>query len=347
MRFFAFLADDGPAVGLLTGEDTVIRLRSVDGGLDLALAEDRLGALIEEGRALTSMGAVGRGRAARTATGTRAQPVGDLEPLPAIEFPGKIVCVGLNYADHVAEGGRAAPERPFLFAKFGNTVVGDGEPIIRPEGTHALDLEVELGVVIGHRARRVAVADARAYVAGYVVVNDVSARDWQGNPQALRAGEKGDGQWLRAKGSDTFLPVGPVMTTADAFDLAAGHRIRSWRIPGAGADPSTPPGALPGTPPRALPSTFHGAPILMQDGTTADLVHGIPELIEFITRQITLEPGDIIATGTPAGVGVFRTPPVFLEPGDRVRCEIEGIGAVENPIIDWFEAPIIETISRS
>ena len=329
MRFFAFLAADGPAVGLLTGDDTVIRLRSVDGGLDLTLAENRLGALIEEAGALTAGTAPAKGR-------TRGIPVGDLEPLPAIEFPGKIVCVGLNYADHVAEGGRAAPERPLLFAKFSNTVVGDGEPIIRPEGTHALDLEVELGVVIGRRAHRVAAADALAHVAGYVVVNDVSARDWQGNPQALREGEKGDGQWLRAKGSDTFLPVGPVMTTVDSFDPAVGHRIRSWRIPGvgsAGADPSA--SSIP-------PAT----PILMQDGTTADLVHGVPDLIEFITRHITLEPGDIIATGTPSGVGVFRTPPVFLEPGDRVRCEIEGIGAVENPIIDWSDAAAIETTTR-
>lgn len=332
MRFFAFLADDGPAVGLLMEDDTVIRLRSVDGGLDLALAEDRLGALIEEAGALTSGPAPSKGR-------SRAIPVGVLEPLPAIEFPGKIVCVGLNYADHVAEGGRAAPERPLLFAKFSNTVVGDGEPIIRPEGTRALDLEVELGVVIGRRARRVAAADALAHVAGYVVVNDVSARDWQGNPQALREGEKGDGQWLRAKGSDTFLPVGPVMTTVDVFDPAAGHRIRSWRIPGAGSAPAAP--ADPSD-----PSAPPASRILMQDGTTADLVHGIPELIEFITRHITLEPGDMVATGTPSGVGVFRTPPVFLEPGDRVRCEIEGIGAVENPIIDWFDAAAIETTTR-
>ena len=330
MRFFAFLADDGPAVGLLTGEDTVIRLRSVDGGLDLALAENRLGALIEEAGALTAGTAPAKGR-------TRGIPVGDLEPLPAIEFPGKIVCVGLNYADHVAEGGRAAPERPLLFAKFSNTVVGDGEPIIRPEGTHALDLEVELGVVIGRRARRLAAADALAHVAGYVVVNDVSARDWQGNPQALREGEKGDGQWLRAKGSDTFLPIGPVMTTVDAFDPAAGHQIRSWRIPGGAAGPSG----------HSVPSASPATPILMQDGTTSDLVHGVPKLIEFITRHITLEPGDIIATGTPSGVGVFRTPPVFLEPGDRVRCDIEGIGAVENPIIDWSDAAVIDTISRA
>jgi 2-keto-4-pentenoate hydratase/2-oxohepta-3-ene-1,7-dioic acid hydratase in catechol pathway len=242
-------------------------------------------------------------------------------PGPAIPRPGKIVCVGLNYREHVAEGaGREIPEWPLLFAKFANAVIADGEPIIRPEGTHALDLEVELGVVIGRRARRVSAADAPAHVAGYVVVNDISARDWQGNKAALREGEKGDGQWLRAKGSDTFLPMGPVFASADELDPAAGLRLRSWRIPGpdqSGAGEHQP----------------------MQDGSTADLIFGIPELIAFISRHITLEPGDLVATGTPSGVGVFRDPPVFLEPGDRVRCEIEGIGSVENPIVDWTKDP--------
>jgi 2-keto-4-pentenoate hydratase/2-oxohepta-3-ene-1,7-dioic acid hydratase in catechol pathway len=231
----------------------------------------------------------------------------------------KIVCVGLNYADHVAEGGRAAPDRPMLFAKFPSAIIGDGEAIVRPEGTHALDLEVELGVVIGRTARRVAVEDAMDHVAGYVVVNDVSARDWQGSPPALREGEKGDGQWLRAKGSDTFLPIGPDFVTADALDPRDGLRLRSWRIPGTGTD--------------------RGEAVLMQDGSTKDLIHDVPALVSFISRHITLEPGDLIATGTPAGVGVFRDPPVFLEPGDRVRCEIEGIGRVENPVVDWSEDP--------
>jgi 2-keto-4-pentenoate hydratase/2-oxohepta-3-ene-1,7-dioic acid hydratase in catechol pathway len=238
-----------------------------------------------------------------------------------IPKPGKVVCVGLNYRDHVAEGaGREEPAWPLLFAKFSNSVIADGEPIVRPEGTHALDLEVELGVVIGRRARRVSIDDAVAHVAGYVVVNDVSARDWQGNKAALREGEKGDGQWLRAKASDTFLPIGPVFVTADQLDPTAGLRLRSWRIPGPGR-----PGA--------------GEPQPMQDGTTADMIFSIPELIAFISRHITLDPGDLIATGTPSGVGVFRDPPVFLEPGDRVRCEIEGIGSVENPIVDWTDDP--------
>jgi 2-keto-4-pentenoate hydratase/2-oxohepta-3-ene-1,7-dioic acid hydratase in catechol pathway len=252
--------------------------------------------------------------------GRAAVRVAELTPAPAIARPGKIVCVGLNYRDHVSEGaGREVPAWPLLFAKFGNAVIADGESIVRPEGTHALDLEVELGVVIGRHARRVSIADALSHVEGYVVVNDVSARDWQGNPSALREGQKGDGQWLRAKGSDTFLPIGPVLVSADELDPAAGLRLRSWRVPGTGP--------------------LAGQPQLMQDGTTADLIFAIPELIAFISRFITLDPGDLIATGTPAGVGVFRDPPVFLEPGDRVRCEIEGIGSVENPVVDWSEAP--------
>jgi 2-keto-4-pentenoate hydratase/2-oxohepta-3-ene-1,7-dioic acid hydratase in catechol pathway len=240
-----------------------------------------------------------------------------VDPTAPIPTPGKIVCVGLNYREHAAEGGRAAPTRPLLFSKFANAVIGDGDPIIRPEGTHALDLEVELGVVIGSTARRVPSDRALDHVAGYVVVNDISARDWQGTPAALHEGEVGDGQWLRAKGSDTFLPMGPVFVTADEIPDPQTLRLRSWIIPGSG--------------PEA------GTAILMQDGTTADMIFDVASLIAHISKAITLQPGDIIATGTPAGVGVFRDPPIFLQPGDRVRCEVDGIGMVENPIIDWTD----------
>jgi len=306
VHLVAFLGDDGPAVGLLAADGRVHELVEGRGGLDAALAEDRLAALRDEAeRAAGATGAAGG--IARS----------DLAPGPAIEFPGKIVCVGLNYAEHVREGGREGPANPLLFAKFGNAVIGDGEPIVRPEGTRALDLEAELGVVIGRRARRVVASRAVAHVAGYVVVNDVSARDWQGVAAALGEGQRGDGQWLRAKGSDTFLPVGADFVTPDELDPSAGLRVRSWRIPGAGA--------------------AAGQALLMQDGTTADMIRTIPELIEFISRYITLEPGDLIATGTPAGVGVFRDPPIFLEPGDRVRCQVDGIGTVENPIVDWSD----------
>lgn len=303
MRLFSFLADDGPALGLLL-ENQVVRLQGELDSLDLALADERLADLRHEA-----------GRRA----GERGVPVADLTPLPAIEFPGKIVLIGLNYRDHVVEQKLEIPSRPTLFAKFGNAIVGHGEAIIRPEGTHALDLEVELGVVIGKRARRVPRDQAMDHVAGYIVCNDVTARDWQGAKPALAPGERGDGQWLRAKGADTFLPIGPVFVTADEIPNPGELRMRSWRIPGSG--------------PQA------GERVLMQDGTTADMLYDIPALIEFVSRAITLEPGDIISTGTPSGVGVYRDPPVFLQPGDRVRCEVEGVGWVENPIIDWSEVP--------
>jgi 2-keto-4-pentenoate hydratase/2-oxohepta-3-ene-1,7-dioic acid hydratase in catechol pathway len=304
MRLFAFLADDGPTAGLLTADDRVVRLAAADGGLDLALADGRFGQVLEESAAVVSGtgGDVGRRRS-------------DLEPLPALEYPGKIVCVGLNYRDHIAEQHLELPARPMLFAKFGNAIIGDGEPIVRPEGTTALDLEVELGVVIGKRARRVAAADAMSHIAGYLAVNDVSARDWQGNRAALREGERGDGQWLRAKGSDTFFPIGPILATPESVPNPHHIALRSWVT-------------------RAN-ATGEAEPIPMQDGNTADMVWQIPELIAYISRAITLEPGDILSTGTPAGVGVYREPPLFLEPGDLVRCEVEGIGGVENPVVDW------------
>ncbi len=239
--------------------------------------------------------------------------LGGLRPAPALPRPGKIVCVGLNYREHVDEQGAETPSRPLLFAKFANAIVADGEPIVRPPGTHALDLEVELGVVIGRRARAVRAADAMRHVAGYVVCNDITARDWQGNRAALGPGERGDGQWLRAKGSDTFLPIGPVFAPPEDVPDPHALRLRSWRIPAHG------PGA--------------GREIAMQRGSTADMIFRIPALIEFISAVITLDPGDLIATGTPAGVGVFRDPPVFLQPGDRVRVEVEGIGRVENPVV--------------
>jgi len=301
MRLYAFEDDaEGMSIGELIG-DRIVPLP----------AWDLVGALLQED------GLADIRRASTFLQGARGIARSDVRPRAAA-MSGKVVCVGLNYRDHAAEGGREAPARPLLFAKFENALVADGQPVIRPEGTHALDLEVELGVVIGRTARRVPRAAAQEHVAGYVVVNDISARDWQGTPQALRPGEKGDGQWLRAKGSDTFLPMGPVFVTADELDPATGLRLRSWRI------------------------TADGREHLMQDGSTADMLWGVPALIELISAAITLKPGDVIATGTPSGVGVFRDPPVFLEPGDRVRCEIEGIGTVENPIIDWSDEPAAE-----
>ena len=254
---------------------------------------------------------------------------GSVRLIAPIPRPGKIVGVGYNYLEHIREQGLERPTRPVLFSMFANAVTADGDPIRHPAGTHALDLEAELAVVIGRRASRVPVADAAAHVAGYTAANDVTARDWQGQTKALRPGEKGDGQWLRAKGSDTFLPLGPVMVTRDELSAAGGPgqehghggpgdgrglAVRSWRTAAAGPDA--------------------GQPFQMQDGNTSDLLFGIAELISIISAEVTLDPGDVIVTGTPSGVGVFRDPQIFLEPGDLVTVEVDGIGRLTNPITD-------------
>jgi 2-keto-4-pentenoate hydratase/2-oxohepta-3-ene-1,7-dioic acid hydratase in catechol pathway len=295
------LTDDGLLTGGQLEPHLRIPLRTVSDPCTVVLDDDRRADVERAARRARKAGAAPRNPAKRY-------------PLPAVWEPQKIVCIGHNYAEHVREGGRALPARPVMFAKFASAIIADRETIVRPPGTQALDLEVELGVVIKDRARRVAPESAMACVGGYVVVNDVTARDWQGNPQALAEGQKGDGQWLRAKGSDTFLPVGPVLVTPDELDPSKGLRLRSWII-------------------------RDGAKLPMQDGTTSDMLVDVPHLISIISQEITLEPGDLVITGTPAGVGVFRDPPVFLRPGDRVRCEIEGIGSVENPIVDWTEDP--------
>ena len=197
---------------------------------------------------------------------------------------------------------------------FANAVAGDSEPVRHPAGTHAMDLEAELAVVIGPRARRVSPAEAMSHVAGYTAANDVTARDWQGQAKALRPGEKGDGQWLRAKGSDGFLPIGPVLVTTDELGDGRGLAVRSWRTPASGPDA--------------------GKPFQMQDGNTSDMLFGIAELISIISAEVTLDPGDIIVTGTPSGVGVFRKPQIFLQPGDVMTVEVERIGRLTNPVVD-------------
>jgi 2-keto-4-pentenoate hydratase/2-oxohepta-3-ene-1,7-dioic acid hydratase in catechol pathway len=297
VRLYSFRGEDGQVVaGVLDGDRVIVDEDWID-DLSSAALDDLEDYLAVQARLAGS-----------------PRPLAGLTPAPAVARPGKVICIGLNYRDHCDEQHIPYPERPMLFAKFAQAVVADGEPIVRPVGTRALDFEVELGVVIGRRATRVTEADAMAHVAGYVVVNDVTARDWQGSKPALAPGERGDGQWLRAKGSDTFLPVGPVFVSADEIPDPHALRLRSWRIPGSGPDAGT-----------AIP---------MQDGSTSNMVFDIPALIAFVSNSITLDPGDVISTGTPAGVGVFRDPPVFLEPGDSARCEIERIGQVENRVID-------------
>ncbi len=214
--------------------------------------------------------------------------------VPLHPRPSKLVCIARNYREHAAEQAAAVPERPMVFFKPPSCLIGPGDPIVLRPPAERVDFEAELGVVIASTASRVPATGAMAHVAGYTIVNDVTARDLQA----------ADGQWARAKGSDTFGPVGPRVVPAaeilDPHDLA----IRCW---------------------------VNGD--LMQDGSTADMVHRVPELIEFLSASITLEPGDVIATGTPAGVGAHRSPPVFLRAGDVVRIEIDGIGVLENPVV--------------
>lgn len=312
MRLVAFLDDLGlPVAGVLEG-DRILgldRLAERAGFPEELAILDPRGLLAEDPGLVATRAAVARAREA----GVAGVPRAGLRLVAPLD-PGKIVCVGQNYAGHVREQGLPLPTRPLLFAKFGNAVVGDGEPVIRPATTHALDLEAELAVVIGRRARRVAPADALGHVAAYTAANDISARDLQGSRPALREGEQGDGQWLRAKGSDTFLPLGPCLVTADELGDAGRVAVRGFHTPAGG--------------PAA------GREAQVQDGTTADLIFSVAELVAFISASITLEPGDLVVTGTPAGVGVFRDPPVFLEPGDVVRVEVEGIGSLTNPIVD-------------
>lgn len=213
-----------------------------------------------------------------------------LAPIP---MPGKIVCIGLNYRDHAAEAGIPLPEEPVLFAKFANSVVGPGAAIVVPRAVRRVDYEAELGVVIGRRARRVAVEEALNHVAGYLCANDVSARDLQ--PKS--------GQWTRGKAVDTFLPTGPWMVTAD-------------EIP----DPQA----------LAIRCVVNGE--VLQESNTGEMVFGVAELVSFISATMTLEPGDLIVTGTPAGVGFVRRPPRWLEPGDMVAVDIEGIGRLANTV---------------
>lgn len=213
---------------------------------------------------------------------------------PPIPRPDKILCIGLNYRDHAAETGGRIPERPILFPKFSNSVIGPGQAIEIPEATGEVDYEAELGVVIGKRATQVTEAEALEYVAGYMCLNDVSARDLQFS---------GGGQWMWGKAIDTFLPAGPWLVTTD-------------EVP----DPQR----------LGIRCLVNGS--AMQDSNTSEMVFSVAELVSFMSATITMEPGDLIATGTPAGVGFARKPPVFLASGDEVTVEIEGLGALTNPV---------------
>jgi 2-keto-4-pentenoate hydratase/2-oxohepta-3-ene-1,7-dioic acid hydratase in catechol pathway len=214
-----------------------------------------------------------------------------------IPNPQKVVAIGQNYRDHCAEQGVPIPERPIIFAKFPTAINGPDEPITwNPDLTQQVDYEAELAVVIGKRAKNVSQEDAFEYIAGYMNGNDISARDLQ----------FGDKQWVRGKSLDTFCPIGPYLVTKD--EIPDPHHL-------------------------AIRATLNST--VMQNSNTSNLIFGVPYLIEFITKAITLLPGDILLTGTPPGVGVFRKPPVLLKPGDTITIAVEGLGTLTNPVVEW------------
>jgi 2-keto-4-pentenoate hydratase/2-oxohepta-3-ene-1,7-dioic acid hydratase in catechol pathway len=229
-----------------------------------------------------------------TAKSCPMHPLSSVKLLAPVTNPTKVVAIGLNYRDHAAEQGAPLPKAPLIFAKFPSSITGPFDPITwDPTLTQQVDYEVELGVVIGKRARRVTEADALDYVFGFMVINDISARDLQ----------FGDKQWVRGKSLDTFCPCGPQIVTTN-------------EIPD----------------PQALPihCTVNGN--TMQNSSTAQMVFGVRALVSYCSQAFTLEPGDLIATGTPSGVGTFRKPPFYLKNGDVVVTEVEGIGRMENVV---------------
>ena len=235
------------------------------------------------------------GAVARELRSAGALVAGERVALTApVPRPGKVICIGLNYRDHAAESGLALPERPLCFSKFSSCVVGPGADIAVPPGSESVDYEAELGFVVGRRARRVTASEALRCVLGYANVNDVSARDFQ----------FADGQWQRGKSCDTFCPFGPWLVTSD--EVGDPHKLRiALRLNG-----------------RTL-----------QDSNTDQLIFGIPALVEHLSRFVELEPGDLISTGTPPGVGFARKPPIFMAHGDRVEVEIERLGVLANGVV--------------
>jgi len=208
---------------------------------------------------------------------------------PCIARPSKIVCIGLNYADHAKESGADIPKEPILFFKSTSSLVGPNDEVIIPRGSQKTDWEVELAVIIGQRASYVSESDAMRHVAGYALHNDYSEREWQ-----LERG----GQWVKGKSCDTFAPLGPFLATRD--EIAEPHALKMWlKVNG----------------------------VTRQNSSTAQMIFGVPQLVSYISQFMTLLPGDVISTGTPPGVGLGLKPtPIFLKPGDVVELGIEGLG---------------------
>jgi 2-keto-4-pentenoate hydratase/2-oxohepta-3-ene-1,7-dioic acid hydratase in catechol pathway len=224
----------------------------------------------------------------------QAVPLASVKLHAPIPRPGKIICIGLNYSDHAAETGQAIPKFPVVFAKYANTVIADGEAIVLPKVTEQVDYEAELGFVIGTKVRGATLDDAMAYVAGYLPVNDVSARDYQNRTS----------QWSMGKTFDTFAPMGPALVTAD--EVPDPHNL-SIRL------------------------TIGGE--TLQNSNTSNLIFNIPQLIVALSEVMTLEPGDVVSTGTPPGVGMARKPQRWMRAGETCTITIEKVGTLHNPVV--------------
>jgi 2-keto-4-pentenoate hydratase/2-oxohepta-3-ene-1,7-dioic acid hydratase in catechol pathway len=298
MRLLTYHAPDGLRAGVLRGASVV------DAGLAASAAGIALDQLPRSVRPIltmdaSSLDALGRAAEELAESGRAVGTLSEVELGPPIPDPDKIICLGLNYRDHADEMHLAAPEAPNLFAKFRNALTGSGSPIRLPPSSSAVDFEGELAVVIGRRCKDVSRDEAFACIAGYMPLNDVSARDLQ-----MRTS-----QWTAGKVPDSFAPCGPTLVLADEV-----------------ADPSA----------LRIETRVNGETV--QSASTAQMIFGIAESVSFISGLMTLEPGDIIATGTPAGVGYTREPPLFLKPGDVVEVEIEGVGTLSNPVAGSSEA---------
>ncbi len=249
--------------------------------------------------ALIAAGADAQRRAAevaKAATGAQRVAVGSLKPALPVPAPPKIICLGLNYAGHAKEGGHPIPDYPALFLRTVSSLIPAGAPLIRPACSETLDYEAELVIVIGKRGRHIAEEDALDYVFGYTILNDGSVREYQ----------RKSNQWTAGKNFDATGPVGPVVVTPDELPAgASGLRISS-----------------------------HLNGQVMQDSNTADMIFSVPQTIALLSEIWTLEPGDLIAMGTPQGVGHARQPQVWMKHGDTIVIEIEGIGRLENPVVD-------------
>ncbi len=281
MKLVTFSRNGATRLGALRGQQ-VIDLNQADS----SLPSDML-AFLEAGESALQ---AARKAVDHTTNGIALSEVRLRAPIPR---PGKIICIGLNYRDHAAETGQAIPQYPVVFSKYANTVVGPDEAIILPRVSQQVDYEAELGFVIGRRARYVTEREAMFYVAGYLPVNDVSARDYQTRTS----------QWTMGKTFDTFAPMGPALVTADEIPNPHDLDIRL---------------------------TINGE--VLQDSNTCNLIFNIPQLVASLSEVMTLEPGDIVSTGTPPGVGMARSPQRWLKPGDIVDIEIEGLGKLSNPV---------------